>query len=226
MSAPLADGVVGARAAGYLPAMEIDPLSVARESHARLLESLRVARRAEHSVAKLLATVVDQRMHRTLGYATVSEYAEHGLGLESGKAYDLLRIGRSLPDLRAVDAALEAGELEWTKAREIVRVATPETAEAWVARAAHVSSRQLEQDVRHSLTGELPPKDDDPPREPARKRFSTMMETSGSPVTTKWASKAGSPIGSGSRCRASGARRSEIPIDRSAPATSTQQPSS
>jgi hypothetical protein len=41
-----------------------------------------------------------------------------------------------------------SGELGWTKAREVAKVATPESEERWIAAAKESSSRSLEQQVR------------------------------------------------------------------------------
>jgi hypothetical protein len=57
------------------------------------------------------------------------------------------------------------GHLGWTKAREIVRVASPDTVDAWVARAQAVSSRELEALVAAASPGEAP--GDAPPKAPA-----------------------------------------------------------
>ena len=40
--------------------------------------------------------------------------------------------------------AFDSGELPWTKAREIVSVATPETEAEWLAKACVLSNRELE----------------------------------------------------------------------------------
>ena len=65
-------------------------------------------------------------------------------------------MGRRLPDLPYVSATLEAGNLDWTKARELVRVVTPETEEAWVQRATTVSCRVLEVEVANASVGAPP----------------------------------------------------------------------
>ena len=84
-------------------------------------------------------------------------YAEQVLELTPRTTRELLSLARRLPGLPVLSASLECGELDWTKAREIVRVATPDTELAWVERAASVTSRVLEGEVATSLVGELPP---------------------------------------------------------------------
>jgi hypothetical protein len=157
-----------------LSVMGTDTLSIARDLHTQLVDACRRLTSEEHRASKLLARVVDAGHLRTLGYSNITQYADTALHLNPGKAYDLLRIGRSLGDLPRLDATFAAGDMEWTKAREIVRVATPETEAAWIERASHVSNRRLEREVARSLTGDLPPKREE--REPARKRVTFEME--------------------------------------------------
>jgi hypothetical protein len=53
-------------------------------------------------------------------------------------------MGRALQSLPAVVGAIRQGRLSWSKARELMRVATPETEAEWLARAARLSCRELE----------------------------------------------------------------------------------
>lgn len=155
----------------------MDTLERARALSERLVAARRQHRQAEHTLARLLAEMDAGSLHRALGYATVGEYAAAALDLPPRHARDLLRIGRRLPTLPALDAALAAGELDWTKAREIVTVATPDTDAAWVDRARQVSCRALERDVAASHVGQLPPEAAED-RAPARVRWVVQLERS------------------------------------------------
>ncbi len=139
--------------------------------HENLLANRRAHRQREHQLAVLLAEMADRRLYAELGYASVFDYADRVLDLPARQARDLIRIGRHLPDLPTLAAALADGHLGWTKAREVVSVATPETEAAWVARAVAVPSRVLEQQVARARVGELPPEvPPDPERGPERRR--------------------------------------------------------
>ena len=108
----------------------------------------------------------------------LSSTAWAALELEPRRTRDLLSLGRRLIDLPEIESALEEGEIGWTKARELARVATRETEAAWLARALEVTSRVLEQEVATSIRGELPPEGDpEPPRRPPRTRLVFEMET-------------------------------------------------
>ena len=104
-------------------------IEAAAQIHERLLDNRRIHRQAEHELAVLLAELADRRLYAELGYASVFDYADRALDIPARQARDLVRIGRHLPELPTLAAALAAGQLGWTKAREIVSVATPETEE-------------------------------------------------------------------------------------------------
>ena len=125
--------------------------------HHELVAVCRARRQAEHRLAVLLLEVHTGRLHEQLGHASVLDYAEHALQLGRRQARALLHIGRMLPSLPRVDRIFAEGHLGWTKVREVVRVAAQDTEEAWVARAAEVSSRELKALVADCLPGDPPP---------------------------------------------------------------------
>jgi hypothetical protein len=71
-------------------------------------------------------------------------YGTQALGLSPRDVWDRLRVARALRELPAVARALRAGRISWSKVRELVRVATPETEAAWLERAGCLSCRELE----------------------------------------------------------------------------------
>ena len=128
----------------------------ARRLRRRLTEGVRAERQAMRELALGLAEMERTRGYRELGYAGLAEYGERAFGLGFGKAGQLATLGRRLPKLPALDAALAGGALGWTKARTVGQVATPETVEAWVALALVSTSRELERSVWDSLPGKPP----------------------------------------------------------------------
>ncbi len=150
----------------------------AHQIHAELVAALRQRRAAEHTASRLLRQVADESLHHTLGYASIYDYAEQALDLSVRQARGLLQIGGMLPTLPALDAAFAAGTLSWTKARELIRVVTPDTDAAWVAAATTNTSRALEAMVSKSQVGEAPRALKDDPRGSARTRFVVEMEAS------------------------------------------------
>jgi hypothetical protein len=135
--------------------------------HRELVEVCQDRTRLEHRAAVLLCRMFESGGFRELGYAGIHEYAA-ALGLTPRKARDLLRVGRALPAFPVLGAALEAGELPWTKARELLPVLTPENGPTWVALAGTLTNRELEAHVYAALpTGD--------PTDPVRPPFSRLV---------------------------------------------------
>ena len=73
-------------------------------------------------------------------------YARQALGFYETRTGDFMRLARKLDQLPAVKAALP--EIGYTKAREIVSVASPRTEARWVAEAKSSSRRELVKKVK------------------------------------------------------------------------------
>ena len=56
-----------------------------------------------------------------------------------------------LDALPKMKEAFRKGDIPWTKAREAVRAAKPETDAEWVQKCQQLSNRQIEQEVRQTL---------------------------------------------------------------------------
>lgn len=83
---------------------------------------------------------------RRLGYSTEAQYARERLGLSASSFRAKLTLARRL--LAPVRGALERGELGHQAALAISRVATRETADAWLSRARERTVKHLLEDVR------------------------------------------------------------------------------
>jgi len=100
--------------------------------HSSLRQSLKAMEQAHHGAVLWFAEVMRRHLYRDLGYSSINQYALKGLGFSTSRTGDFVRLARKLDDLPAVREAMTKGELGYTKAREIVSVATPETQEAWL----------------------------------------------------------------------------------------------
>ncbi len=106
-------------------------------------------------LAFLLARLDETRGYLDLGYASVAAFARSRLGYSAGKTRDLLKLVERLQTLPRIEEAFSAGELPWTKARAVARVATVEDEEHWLEEARHSSRRQIESQVADELGEEL-----------------------------------------------------------------------
>lgn len=154
----------------------------AQELHGQLLSLRKQRGGIDHATAVLLRQVRDEGLHRQLGYASIADYAEQALDLTLRQTRDLLQIGGMLAGLPALSDAFAEGRLSWTKARELIRVITPETEQAWVEAGIRHTSRTLEEMVAKSKLGEPPRAPDGDPRGAARRRLVFDMEAADAAV--------------------------------------------
>ena len=116
---------------------------------AALREALAACDRARECAVLWFAEVQRRSLHRELGYASLAMYATQALGFSSNRYWQFKRLADDLDRLPVLREAVEKGDVGWTKAQQVARVATPATEEAWVAKAVATGRRELEREVRH-----------------------------------------------------------------------------
>jgi 5-methylcytosine-specific restriction endonuclease McrA len=90
-----------------------------------------------------------RRLYAELGYSSINQYARQELGFSKSRTWDFVKLVRRLEELPAVRKAVVSGELGYTKAREVVAVATPATEERWLE-AAKMPRRELVREVKRA----------------------------------------------------------------------------
>ena len=125
-----------------LPATEVDRLLVALA---------RLDRRVEAALSFYLREVEDRNLYLQFGHASTVDYARERLGFEDKKTRTLLYVAERCKSLPEITLAFRKGDIPWTKAREIVKVANPETENEWLLKCGSLSNRQLEREVRRAL---------------------------------------------------------------------------
>jgi len=108
------------------------PDQPAARAHALLRRSLAVMDDAHQCAVLWFGEVMTRRLFRDLDYSSINQYADQELGFSKSKVGDFIRLATQLNKLPAVREAVASGELGYTKARELVSVATPETQDAWL----------------------------------------------------------------------------------------------
>ena len=100
-----------------------------------LRQSLAAMDHARQCAVLWFAEVMRRRLYRDLGYSSINQYAVQALGFSRSRCGDFVQLARKLDRLPAVREAVASGRVGYTKAREIVKVATPETERRWLAAA-------------------------------------------------------------------------------------------
>jgi 5-methylcytosine-specific restriction endonuclease McrA len=115
-----------------MPAISYLPDQPSAMVHASLRSSLAAMDQAHQCAVLWFGEVMRRRLFRDLGHSSINQYAIQGLGFSKSRTDDFIRLARQLENLPAVREAVASGELGYTKAREIVSVATPETQDTWL----------------------------------------------------------------------------------------------
>ncbi|MCK9996845.1 MAG: HNH endonuclease [Candidatus Krumholzibacteria bacterium] len=123
------------------------PDQPAAEVHASLQRSLIVLEEARQCSVLWFGEVMRRGLYRDLGHSSINQYAIQELGFSKSRTDDFIRLARELENLPAVREAVASGELGYTKAREIVSVATPETQDEWL-KAAKGTRKELVNEVK------------------------------------------------------------------------------
>jgi hypothetical protein len=97
----------------------------ASKLHQQLLATLTELARVVKRAVLLFAEILEGRFFRELGYSTMLQYAREGLGFSDAKFYQFQRLAESFKTLPEVKSAVASGDLSWTKARVVARVAKP-----------------------------------------------------------------------------------------------------
>jgi hypothetical protein len=123
------------------------PDQPAAQVHASLLRSLIALDDAHKCSVLWFGEVMRRKLFRDLGHSSINQYAIQELGFSKSRTDDFVRLSRQLDNLPAVREAVASGELGYTKAREIVSVATPETQDPWL-KAAKGTRQELIHEVK------------------------------------------------------------------------------
>ena len=144
--------------------------------HERIRHLGRARARHDHEEGQQLVLARRLEVHLRLGFASFAEYVERFLGHSRKRTKERLRVAEALQQLPLLDESLREGRLCWSVVRELSRVATPETEEAWLAATASAGAREVERRVSRHRPGDLPT--DPPSREPAEVTLSLTLTPS------------------------------------------------
>jgi 5-methylcytosine-specific restriction endonuclease McrA len=139
-----------------MPAVHFQTGRSAREAHLSLQSSLKTMDQARHCAVLWFAEIQNRKLYRDLGYSSMRHYALAALGFSSSRCGDFMRLAAKLNELPVVRASLESGALGYTKAAEVIKVATPRTETRWVKTARITGRRELAVQVKAARRGTNP----------------------------------------------------------------------
>jgi hypothetical protein len=131
--------------------------------------AMRLTCRYLADLADTMDNMEDGACGALIGYADVYHAAECLFELGAHSTRERIRVGRALRSLPQIEEALVSGELSYSRAREVTRVATPGDESAWLDLARTLPMRTLERRVVEATGKESPARTEDP----AQLRWST-----------------------------------------------------
>jgi hypothetical protein len=114
---------------------------------------------------------------RQFGHTSLVDYMEREMGYSPRAALERLRVANALPQLPQIAAAIEQGDLSFSGARELTRVATQETEQQWLGATADMNLREVEAAVSGHTRGDLPTDAPDPKLQRKILRYEVRPET-------------------------------------------------
>ncbi len=133
-----------------MQSIPFEPHKSAGFADSALKKSLGAMEQAQQCAVLWFGEIMRRKLYRKLGHSSINQYAHVELKFSKTRTGDFVQLARKLEQLPAVRESVEKGELGYTKAREVVKVATPETEEGWLAAAKDSSRRELERKVAFS----------------------------------------------------------------------------
>ena len=151
----------------------------------RLVALARAQAPLRRTLAAIAGRLVAARGWERLGYARRRDYATERAGVSDRHLQELAQVDAVLARLPRLQAAFLGGELTWTQARLLGRVATPEDEARWIAFARQRTARALAREVRavDRCAAEASPSDPDDPE--AERREAVKVACDGR-VRSKW----------------------------------------
>lgn len=129
---------------------------------ARGLELARKQGELDVEIGEWMLEAREAEVHRHFGFGSFGEYLDRRMGYSFHAAAERLRVAEALVQLGETREALRSGRLTWSAAREITRVAVPETEREWLGVAEGRRASDVEKLVGGRRPGQLPSEPADP----------------------------------------------------------------
>src|SRR5712671_188949 len=148
-----------------------------RRAHENLSRLARCRARLDWEEGRVLLDALRSGAHLHLGFGSFGEYIERMLGYRRRSTDERLRVAEALENLPELARALRDGQVTWSIARELTRVATQENERVWMDVARGRTVRQVEELVAGHRPGDGPEDRYDASLRPHVLRFEVSAHT-------------------------------------------------
>ena len=125
------------------------PVLTLRELEAQITELAGHLNAANYRWLSLIAEFDRRQGWSDGGSQSCAHWLNWKCGIDLGAAREKVRVAHALEDLPRISAAMSRGELSYSKARALTRVACPQTEEYFLSIALHGTAAHVEKLVRH-----------------------------------------------------------------------------
>src|SRR5258707_6517371 len=151
-----------------------------RAAHDELSRIAKERARLDSEEGGMLLRALRAQAHLHLGFGSFADYIERLFGYSPRWTEERLRVAESLETLPHLLNALRDGSVPWSTARELTRVATPQSEHAWLQASRGRTLRQVEQLVAGHKPGDEPTD----ARDPSLRRHVLRMEVTAETFAT------------------------------------------
>ncbi|HEY5945219.1 MAG TPA: DUF222 domain-containing protein, partial [Kofleriaceae bacterium] len=145
--------------------------------HRRLRRIVKARGALDAQEAAALREAQALKLWRRYGYASLIEYLELEMGYTPRAAVERLRVAKAIEELPVIADALSQGDLSFSAAKEITRIATPETEQQWLGAVSDKNVREVEELVSGRQRGDTPETPPDPKLRMKVLRYDVRPET-------------------------------------------------
>jgi hypothetical protein len=115
--------------------------------HEKAIHLSKEFKRVEADLVDVFQKIDEQKIFRKMGFASLFDYANKGLGLSESVAYGLITVSRKSKEIPELKTAVAQGELSLSQAKRITSVLTKENALELIEKAKTMTQREIEKVV-------------------------------------------------------------------------------
>jgi len=122
----------------------------AAQVNASLKKAVRAMDQARHCAVLWFKEIVERELYRELGHSSVYQYAAVELEFSKTRTGNFLQLARKLETLPRLKKEMEEGQVGYTKALEVLKVANAANEDRWVEEAKQKSRQELRETVNRA----------------------------------------------------------------------------
>jgi len=134
----------------------------AAQVNAGLKKAVRAMDQARHCAVLWFKEIVERELYRELGYSSVYQYAAVELEFSRTRTGNFLQLARKLEALPRLKKEMEEGQVGYTKALEVIKVANAANEDRWVEEAKLKNRQELRDTVNRARQSALRKRATDP----------------------------------------------------------------